>query len=97
MSEWISVKDKTPDYIEGKDYSENVLTTDGKQLYIMAKCYVIDAGGWLWGNCYGEINGDPEVDDNYNDYITHWMPLPKPPKEAVNSNYVVCQFHKKLI
>ena len=42
----------------------------------MARCYEY---GWLWGDCMGDIYGDPEVDDDYSD-VTHWMPLPAPPK-----------------
>lgn len=81
---WISVKDRLPDYIKidkkEKDYSENVFTTDGKDIYVMARCYVEDADGWLWGNCLGDINGEAEVDDDYS-HITHWMSLPSLPKE----------------
>jgi hypothetical protein len=71
---WVSVEDGLPNYIEGKHYSENVFTTDGINIYVMARCY--EEGGWLWGNCYGDIDGDSEIDDDYSN-ITHWMPLPK--------------------
>lgn len=53
--EWISVKDKLPDY-----YEEEVITyspTDGVELV---------STNWLF---------------NYENDITHWMPLPEPPKE----------------
>lgn len=75
--QWIDVNELLPQYKDsGKaDYSENVFTTDGKDVFIMARCYV--ETGWLWGNCYGDIDGDPEVDDQYENIIK-WMPLPKP-------------------
>lgn len=74
---WIPVSEKLPDYIDDKDYSENVFTICGGRLCVMARCYDPGAEGWLWGNCYGDINGDPETDDDYN--VTHWMPLPPTP------------------
>jgi regulator of RNase E activity RraB len=80
MSEWISVKDRLPDYLPEVDYSANVICTNRREIFIMARCYDYDAEGWMWGNCYGDIYGDPEVDDDYSD-ITHWMPLPEAPKE----------------
>lgn len=80
---WIPTTESTPDCLPGKDYSENVFTTDGKNIYVMAYCYEHDAGGFLWGNCYGEIDGDPQTDDEYSG-ITHWRlipsDLPPPPK-----------------
>jgi hypothetical protein len=80
---WISVKERLPEYIDEKDYSENVFTWNGKFIRVMARCYEYD--GWLWGDCMGDIYGDPEVDDDYSD-VTHWMPLPAPPKgDAVQS------------
>lgn len=72
---WINVKDAMPDYIEGEDFSENVFTTDGKDIFIMSRYYDYDAEGWMWANCYGRIDGDGEIDDDYSD-MTHWMPLP---------------------
>ena len=76
---WISVEDKKPDIIDGEGYSENVLAVCDGRLMIMCYCY-IEAGedsGYAWCNCYGDINGDGEFDDEYN--VTHWMPLPSPP------------------
>ena len=78
-SGWIDVKDRTPDTIDGKDYSENVFVICDGKLEVMSYGWV-DAepvGGWVWSNCYGDIRGDSEWDDEYKP--THWMPLPKPP------------------
>ena len=89
MSEWISVKDKLPDFIDGKDYSENVL---GVYIGYQEKQYVqvfnravveIDEDGYQWSwarlaSCYGDLRqAECEWDDDYT--VTHWMPLPLPP------------------
>lgn len=77
--QWVSVEERLPKLIEGKDYSENVLAICGGNLMVMAYCHSNDEeiGGYYWANCYGDINGDPEWDDNYEP--THWMPLPASP------------------
>jgi hypothetical protein len=77
--EWIKVTDKTPDLLPDKDYSENVLAVCDGNLHVMIYGYVEDGeqGGWVWSDCYGDINGEGEWDDDYQP--THWMPLPKPP------------------
>lgn len=89
MSEWISIKDELPELLAGEDYSENVLASNGKKLYVMALFH--DADGWSWGNCYGFINGNAQMDDDYSN-ITHWMPLPTPPKEQESNNEQVPDF-----
>lgn len=78
-SDWISVEDSLPDYFPNCDFSSNVFTTNGKQVFVMARYYDHDAAGWMWANCHGNIFGDAELDDDYSD-ITHWMPFPKAPK-----------------
>lgn len=77
--EWISVRDRTPDFVKDKDYSENVWATDGDRVFVMAYCYVANEG-FFWANCNMVVDGEAEFDDDYG--ITHWMPLyvPKPPK-----------------
>lgn len=62
--EWISVKDKKP------PYCEYVLVTDGKIVY-EAK---VRGADFLESDRFGF------GEDDYDDEITHWMPLPKPPK-----------------
>jgi hypothetical protein len=75
---WISVQDRTPDLMEGKDYSENVLAILDGNLAVMCFAWTPgeyeEGGGYYWANCYGDINGDPEWDDDYNP--TYWQPLP---------------------
>lgn len=77
---WIEVNRRTPQMIKGKDYSENVLVVCDGILMVMCYGYVNDGedGGWVWSNCYGDINGDPQFDDQYKP--THWQPLPKLPQ-----------------
>ena len=72
MSEWISVEDRLP--IE-QDYQSTyldcqVIATDGTNVY--QNTYEIG------GNHIGRPwSGFTEDEGNY---ITHWMPLPEPPK-----------------
>ena len=75
MSEWISVKDRLPDEDDINDY----LITDGKRCFVgfyhhKAKGWDNFTLGWIQ-----EYYADGEVDDIE---ITHWMPLPEPPKES---------------
>ena len=74
MSEWISVKDRMP------RYNETVL------IYRPSMAEPILADKYF--GFYGE---DEEWNEGWvrygkdlkgNDIITHWMPLPEPPKEA---------------
>ena len=69
MGEWINVEDRLPDRVER----------------VLCACwdYVIKIY-WhklLWfenGNWWKSIK---TYDANYNKHVTHWMPLPEPPKE----------------
>lgn len=79
--EWVSCEDRLPDLIAGKDYSENVFAIERGELRVMALVYINEddqTAGYIWANCYGDINGDAEMDDDYQ--VTHWQPLPIPPK-----------------
>lgn len=64
---WISVNDRLPE-------------CDGK--------YLVYADWNDWGDNKGVFScefatGEWVVDSDTFDYITHWMPLPEPPKENV--------------
>lgn len=69
--EWISVKDRLP------DRGERVL------------CFIKSSGKHqndiIFDNVYNGIlvgyNPPKYVWEWYGDYVTHWMPLPEPPKE----------------
>lgn len=63
---WISVEERLPE-AECGDFSKNVLVTDGKYIAISSyfNCEEMEP---YW--CYTGIGE-----------ITHWMPLPEPPKE----------------
>jgi len=90
-TQWISVKDKMPEYLEGKDYSANVLgicklsdTHSYMGIFnIFIAEYTEDGHLWAWAKlerCWDDLrNGECEFDDDYE--ITHWMPLPEPPKD----------------
>ena len=80
MAEWISVKDRLPEVVKldsvGNGWTNMVLACDGKELYCgefirYARYNQID----FYGMEVGEI-------DAYGSTlkVTHWMPLPEPPK-----------------
>ena len=85
MSEWVSVEDAKPKYIENKDYSQNVIgITKSGYMGIFSLIY-IDNGesdsGWAWAKAnsvFSDIRKtECEFDDDYE--VTHWMPLPAAP------------------
>lgn len=70
-NKWISVEDRLPDLIPcnaGTAYSEAVIIwTSGRKALIG----VFDGDDFLCAADYWEVE---------NEEITHWMPLPEPPK-----------------
>ena len=69
---WISVEDELPPKKnEYDDLSNNVLATDGKEIY--ESVYNHDFEDWFTHDMWGL------------DKITHWMPLPQPPESGNNS------------
>ena len=75
--DWISVEDRLPELKEGEDFSENVFALVNSKLMVMAYCWIDcdEDSGYAWCNCNGDINGDPEFDDDYK--VTHWQPFPE--------------------
>ena len=69
MSEWISVENGLPD--EQGYY--NVVTKTG---VVLEAWWFIDAKEWVFPN----YSDGKEVEE-HNPPVTHWMPLPEPPKE----------------
>ena len=70
-SEWIPVTERLPEAEYGE--SEDVLTIDS--LKVMRVAY-FDGGNWCFPT------GEP-IETVTEFPITHWMPLPEPPKEEV--------------
>lgn len=76
---WIDATKRTPEIIDGQDYSHNVLAVCDGELKVMCYTWVdSEESGYVWANCYGDIGGEGEWDENYE--VTHWMPLPSLPK-----------------
>ena len=70
MSEWINVKDRLP------EHEDRYLVINGMQQYIMPfKFNGVGLGYWECGYRFHSKAND----------VTHWMPLPEPPKEAQNA------------
>lgn len=76
MSEWISVKDRLPD--EG----EIALTVcDNGKMFLLQKVSDEMFGVPIyWNYCCG-FDKELGPNESYCYDITHWMPLPAPPKE----------------
>lgn len=69
---WISVTERLPKGIGG-EVSEIVIvrTVDGEV-----------TSGWVNPNAWWLVIGDNDYHTRHGfDYVTHWMPLPEPPKE----------------
>lgn len=56
--------------------SEWMWETDGFDYDEELDAYIIPEGWWE----YKHYNGDDEYNNPIDDTVTHWMPLPKPPK-----------------
>ena len=79
-SRWISVADRTPEIIEGRQYSENVLVKCNGQVMVMCFFFNNDTqhpqkSFTYWSNCNNVIDGDCSFDSK-NDFPTHWQPIP---------------------
>ena len=73
MSEWISVNDRLP-----KTWYEPENLADFSDKVIVYGYYGVGVAElWRTENDYGWNGGEGYKPKN----ITHWMPLPKPPKE----------------
>ena len=83
QSKWISVEDGTPEMLEGENYSKNVFAICKELHGLQVFCYCYNPSetdnerGFFWANCYQNIDGECEFDDNYT--ITHWQKKKKKP------------------
>lgn len=96
FGEWISVKDRLPENCDGRvqcvvcvlcSYRDVFGEPCDKKVVIQAN---YDCNQKIWNLDFEEwkeqLNALIDIDDapEEGDYITHWMPLPEPPKEEVN-------------
>ena len=75
---WRDPKDELPELLPGCDYSNNVLAqVEGfTETQVMCLSFIPDdegEWGYAWANCYGNINGEAEWDDNYK--VIGWRPI----------------------
>ena len=70
---WISVEERLPSGANGMDFCVNVVVyTQDKQV----------TTGWCNGEIWYLLNWDNDfISKHPSEYVTHWMPLPEPPKE----------------
>ena len=73
---WIKTSERMPDpevvvlVVSTQDYAEGEVCT--------AKCYTSTSGDLIWEH-YGSETGEAGMDIE-SAYVTHWQPLPEPPK-----------------
>lgn len=83
VEEWISVKDRLPD-----PYEKVLVRLDhwsGVDIYLAfydPKRGWCDCGGYFEDGTNND--GEPLTYETVGANVTHWMPLPEPPKEAHN-------------
>lgn len=81
---WVSVDERLPEFVKVEKYGDlgnvaksvrvlcSCLQKDGKQMVKEGYCQRwLDGSGAVWWRIPGTINK-----------VTHWMPLPEPPKEV---------------
>ena len=68
-NKWIDVDLCTPEINPKTLCSENVWATDGKQIFVAN--YFYDGKSYNWANCYGNVFGDGEFDDDFQ--IMQWQ------------------------
>lgn len=68
-NEWVKVEDGLPE----KETPVLVLRTNPN---VVTSGYIHERGHWVWSNMRGDTNKE-----NALHKITHWMPLPHPPKK----------------
>lgn len=75
--EWISVKDKLPE----KDGTYLTINSYGRggEIFGVGDYYTVTM---FYGYMIRKYHSNKKIFSNKcgNDYVTHWMPLPKPPE-----------------
>lgn len=74
MSEWISVKDRLP------EFQASVLIFTGKSYRVCS----LSSSGWSLSGSFHEVDypdDDWDWDLTFIANVTHWMPLPEAPKD----------------
>jgi hypothetical protein len=76
MSEWISVKDRLPDFYEHEKVLVRLYHWSGVDIYLAF--YDPERG---WCDCGGYFDDREAIAyETVGVNVTHWMPLPKPPE-----------------
>lgn len=70
MNDWISIKDRLP------EFDQTIISTDGD--YIAITTFTKGHGEFNFWQLLSSGCGCCDTDMGN---VTHWMPLPKPPKE----------------
>ena len=75
-SEWISMEDRTPEFTGFLDHIMVITCDKNGHVMPMVRERILVGYGWMerWLYPWNKIYDGPE--------ITHWMPLPKPPKKG---------------
>jgi len=71
---WISVKDRLPR--QGKEVLVTWKRYNGVNDISIGQIFKVNKGDWYFTYC--EMEGFNSLDDSQ---VTHWMPLPNPPKQ----------------
>ncbi len=79
--EWISVKDRLPEKYE------RVLVSDGKNVCYHQKQSGFNFKGSEGEDLYGGACYDPGFDCKIFENVTHWRPLPQPPRETCDEDH----------
>ena len=81
---WINVKDRLPDFDVPVLCNVAYLNFNKEYYYLSVFKRHNDIEGWLWyqWSGYGDLREKSNYDDCDDYDITHWMPLPEPPKDT---------------
>jgi hypothetical protein len=82
QNQWINVEDRLPEL----DYQNVLVFCDGGNIQTTKFHSDRFAFKWIKSNCYtrkslGKLSGHFMLSHDSGYKVTHWMPLPEPPKE----------------